>query len=397
MAHAPAKQQAELAHLYSLTRRACANGVVDQTAKVRLRYWAHWQHFCWKHQVEPFLNDLSQQAGVDHICNFASWVREGNAGRGNQVRVGSVQEALRAVGKTFELAGLDNPTYIPAKYETYWYRLKLQVESYRKEDPPSLPQLAVPVTLPHHLLAQVRRKRNPTKSPKQLAIADLINIAFYYLLRVGEYAFTTDPRKRRTCPFKVCHVTFRDQHGNLIPTDSPLSALLQAQEATLTITNQKNGVKGQTIHNECTGDQDSPIKSLARRVHHILSHGGTAKSYIFDYYQSGKRRYINQRDINKAVKDAAEAIGLTKLGYTRDDVSSHSLRAGGAMAMHLNGVSPEAIKKHGRWKSNTFLMYIHEQISAFTAGLSTKMSNAIPFRNIAGPRLHQPSTPNRTT
>jgi hypothetical protein len=57
------------------------------------------------------------------------------------------------------------------------------------------------------------------------------------------------------------------------------------------------------------------------------------------------------------------------------------------MAMHLNGIDTNTIQKLGRWKSTTFLMYIHEQISAFATGVSLKMSNSIPFRHIAGPTV----------
>ena len=69
------------------------------------------------------------------------------------------------------------------------------------------------------------------------------------------------------------------------------------------------------------------------------------------------------------------------------------------MAMHLNGASPLAIRKMGRWSSDTFLMYIHEQIAAFSKGMSTAMSTNIEWRNIAGPTLvehddeDQPDTP----
>jgi hypothetical protein len=41
----------------------------------------------------------------------------------------------------------------------------------------------------------------------------------------------------------------------------------------------------------------------------------------------------------------------------------------------------------GRWSSDTFLMYIHEQISAFSAGLTSKMSTEIGWHNIDGPTL----------
>ena len=57
------------------------------------------------------------------------------------------------------------------------------------------------------------------------------------------------------------------------------------------------------------------------------------------------------------------------------------------MAMHLNGIHRDTIRKQGRWSSDTFLMYIHEQISAFSAGLSAKMSQHIGWFNIAGPSL----------
>ena len=132
----------------------------------------------------------------------------------------------------------------------------------------------------------------------------------------------------------------------------------------------------------CTGTCDSPIKSLARRVNHLNQHGGGPNTPLFCYAatkaqqlkQKQRFRYVSAKDISRAVKDTAEQIGLfdPEIGYVRSDVSSHSLRAGGAMAMHLAGVDTNIIKKQGRWKSDTFLMYIHEQISAFSAGVSAK-------------------------
>ena len=66
-----------------------------------------------------------------------------------------------------------------------------------------------------------------------------------------------------------------------------------------------------------------------------------------------------------------------------EHVGNHSLKAGGAMARHLNQVDHNTIKKMGRWSSDTSLMYIPEQIAAFSSGISTQMSNPIVFQNIA--------------
>ena len=50
--------------------------------------------------------------------------------------------------------------------------------------------------------------------------------------------------------------------------------------------------------------------------------------------------------INTAIKRAVVDLGLDKKGLTPNLVSSHSLRASGAMAMHLNGVSSITIQKN---------------------------------------------------
>ena len=265
------------------------------------------------------------------------------------------------------------------------------LRGYRRDDPKSSPQLAVPVSITEHLLDQ--HWANPQYCPHREAVADLSNGAFYYLLRVGEY---TKPRntKTNTIPLRVTDITFRRANGTLIPNTSSLATLYTATEATIRMPNQKNGVKGECIHQECTGTIHSPVKSLARRVHHILNHGGTQTTGIYSVAHplfTGWREVTSQH-INAALKKAAGDINLYNLGYTASDVSSHSLRAGGAMAMHLNGIDPNTIQKMGRWKSRTFLMYIHEQISAFATGVSLKMSNSIPFRHIAGPSVTTTAT-----
>lgn len=399
MGGVPTKQQAEYARLFRAAGKATAHGVVDQTAKVQLRYWKAWERFTVPLGVDPFLQGLPTSQRIELLHIFAQHIREGGAGRGHQVRAGSVQDALCAIGKTCELAALDNPIYRCAGAQKYHLKLERQLRAYSRDDPPRTPKLAVPVALPRYLIRQAYRKAKRTPNAKSIAnaakteaVADLINIAFYYLLRVGEYTHTTSKSRRLTKAFRIQDITLRCK-GKAIPLNAPLCMLLQATEATLRITNQKNGIKGQCIHHECTGTSDSPIKSLARRIYHIMHRGGSPTDLLATYFPKKKHpKFISHRTISNAVKTAAGQIGLysSTAGYTRRDVSSHSLRAGGAMAMHLHNVPRDTIKKQGRWRSETFLMYIHEQISGFATGLSTKMSTDIPFRNVAGPTVLDP-------
>ena len=100
-------------------------------------------------------------------------------------------------------------------------------------------------------------------------------------------------------------------------------------------------------------------------------------------YPGARPKSVTNYLISNTLKCVVEELGLQAQGINPNQVASHSLRSGGAMALHLNGVSDNVIKKLGRWSSDTFLIYIHEQIAVFSKGLSTKMSNEIPFHNVS--------------
>jgi hypothetical protein len=237
--------------------------------------------------------------------------------------------------------------------------------------------------------------------PKKRAVGDLICIAFYFLLRVGEYTYKPAKQRTRTQRFRVKDIIFRRANQTIIANTAPLAELLTATHATLRISNQKNGKRGQCISHHCTGDTTSPIKALARRVAHIMTYNMDQNFTISTYYETPWHpRQITPEQISTTLKKTVQQMGLHQCGFTKDNVSSHSLRAGGAMAMKLNGVDTITIKKHGRWSSNTFLDYIQEQIGALTAGVATRMSRYIPFYNITNitcaPQLWDPPDPNDT-
>ena len=162
------------------------------------------------------------------------------------------------------------------------------------------------------------------------------------------------------------------------------------------IMNQKNGARGSIISHNTSKTITSPIQALAQRVHHILSHpSGSPNNIISMYYspQTKSLRCLQSSNINKMLKAAIIAMGLDKKGFPPCSISSHSLHAGGGAwpctSMVFHG-TPFA--KQGRWSSNTFLMYIHEQISPFSAGLSAKMSQSIGWFDIASPQVLPPTS-----
>jgi integrase len=94
--------------------------------------------------------------------------------------------------------------------------------------------------------------------------------------------------------------------------------------------------------------------------------------------------HVAAPNITALLHQAARDINLAAQGYDLQRVSTHSLRASGAMALKLQGVDDSLIMKIGRWTGLTFLTYIHSQIGALNTGLAQRMATRIHFINVAG-------------
>ena len=223
-------------------------------------------------------------------------------------------------------------------------KLERLIEAYRRQDPPPQHKLAVPVAVVNHLVAVGQK----SASDKLQASCDMSTIAFYFLLRVGEYTGHRRKERRRTKQFRACDIIFYDASDTIIPNTSTLAHLYTATTAVMRITNQKNGTRGSRISHTPSGTVACPVRALARRVHYIMSHSPCTDQDIISTYISPitkEARPLQSSDINKIIKSTVGLLGLDKKGFPPDSVSSHSLRAGGAMAMHLNGIDRDKIRK----------------------------------------------------
>ena len=340
--------------------------------------WKRWLVAAFR-GVSPDLHELNRAQQLEVLAAYGRYVKEGDfSDRKHNVQSQTVQMAFRAISTTLELDGQRNP--LETAQGKYPKKISQLLESYRRTDKAPVPKLAVPVKVVNHL----RAKSTIKNDPKTTAVADLCLIAFYYLLRVGEYTYHNPNQNRRTQQFRLCDITLWQNTTKLDPRLPEGILMKRATAATLNISNQKNGVRQQTIHQEAIHNPNCPVRAIIRRVKHITNHTRNPQTMIGTYFtKKGILRHVSGRNINDAIKQSVSELQLDKVGLPPEAVSSHSLRSGGAMAMHLNNVSDNTIKKMGRWTSDTFLMYIHQQISAFSGGLTEKMSTPIDFHNVA--------------
>jgi hypothetical protein len=350
----------------------------------RGRSWDWWCHYTTANGYpDPFLQSQPPSAQLHVLLAFAAKVRSGDLGKGKRVKVGTVTSTVRFVGQTFQLAGHRDPRTPPGSKELHLALSRL-FASYKHVDPATQSQVALPVAIFDDIMAN----EGASSLPHLKAAADLTIVAFYFLLRVGEYTQPAGRRATRTTQFRLKDATFWRQQSDAtlvrIPFDAADDLLLAAKAVTLTLDNQKNSVRDSTLHHYEVPGPLNPVAAVARRVLSARQASNSdPEALLCQYSPLG---HVRSSAIAPLLIAAARRINLQAKGFTHTRIGSHSIRASGAMALYLNAVDPTLIKKLGRWQSDTWLTYIHNQVGELTKGVAQKMSRPIVFHNVASAR-----------
>ena len=207
--------------------------------------------------------------------------------------------------------------------------------------------------------------------PISIAMADMTCLAFFFLLRPGEYTGTVTD----TQPFLLRDV--RLFLGNLplsCATATP-AQLLSASFITLEFTTQKNSVRGEVIGLGRSGDPNfCPVVAAARRIIHLRTAAAPATQPLASYLcpQTHSLRRIRSQDLTSLLRLSARLLGA-QYGFLPSDVSARSLRAAGAMALLCAHVDTDRIRLIGRWRSDEMLRYLHVQAEPVMRNFSSQM------------------------
>lgn len=360
---------------------------MDATAKTRDSHWRHWCATVKPLGVDPYLQNVPFKRKVRCLTIFAGLVRKGYFNnKRKQVRATTVASALTAVGTTCALAHEVNPTKTKGS-DKFLPRIQQMLEGLGKQDPPSDKMLPVEMDVVEYL---VMLGMASGATEKEKAIGDLAMIAFFYLLRVGEYtakgrgarnmaATQTQPFKLRDVAFFYIHSATKRLRKLLgMATDMDVMA---AKNATLRLDNQKNGWKNVCVNHEHNGnDIHCGVRAVGRRVCHIRKHTSNQDTPLYTYWDNGQKGQVTDQDIRDAIKLAALALDYPHTrGIPISQINTHSLRIGGACALALAGYSDTQIQKMGRWRGATFKEYVRENLSNYSEGMSKAMSEVHGF------------------
>jgi hypothetical protein len=277
-----------------------------------------------------------------------------------------VEDALHAIGQTF--ARLGSPDIRKDAFGDIDFRIGRQIRAYKKEDSPPKRVKPIPILIVIFVLAQAY---GLTRDEGSKAIGDMITIAFFYLLRPGEYTGTTSDY----VDFRVEEIALYIQDRRLDSMTATPSELAAADSVAYTCTTQKNGRRGEKMVHGTSGDGlCCPVKATARRLLNHRNNKCKASTPLASYYRAGKRVAIRAVDAMAVLRNAM-TLNYHKTGIAADEVSARSLCAGGAMALICGQIDPDHICMLGRWHSDAMMRYLHMQARAVVGGYAVKMFN----------------------
>ena len=254
------------------------------------------------------------------------------------------------MGQVIASLGANDPRH--DQYGKTDFRLSRQLRSYEREDPAPERVKPIPTSVLHHLFNRCSRG-----DAKQQCVADLIWIAFYFLMRPGEYCCAG--RNNTSEAFRLRNVTFRRNKRTLDAHRNTLGRLQRADHVALTFTKQKNGVKGEAIGTRRSGHPTGcAVLRILHRVAYLRCCGAPRDIPLASYHDGNEWRTVKSADFTHELRTSIAAIGPS-VGLQPHEVSARSLRASGAMALLLAGVDTDIIRIIGRWRSNAMLRYLH--------------------------------------
>jgi hypothetical protein len=350
---------------------AARGAVTSQRASSAERFWDyHWLPYTRSLGLTPYLMEVRDKIPI--LCVLAHRIRDGRASRsGRPVRADRVCDELCAVGQGFTRMGLPDPRY--TSLGVMDPRLARLYRAYANLDPPPNRVKPIPIQVLHRATALLAN----TPNQALIAAVDLAWLAFFFLLRPGEYCHGSG-----TTPLCLKHVTFFREEQRLHTLQSPLLLLHQATHVSLTFDTQKNRNRGEIVGHGRSGHPIAcPTATLLRRVTYLRSHPAALNTPLCTIF-SPQPVAVPTALITNILQEATTLC--PGLGFLPADVNARSLRAGGAMALLCGRVDAPTIRLVGRWQSDAMFRYLHSQTVPVLQNLAHTMVQHGNYRLLPG-------------
>jgi hypothetical protein len=239
--------------------------------------------------------------------------------------------------------------------------LRRQLKAYTKEDTPSVCVKLIPISILHKASALALQAGDDTS----LALLDLLWLAFFFLLRPGEYLQPSSTSH----PFRICDIRLwcNSEHINVLSCALP--QLMSATFVSLTLDTQKNDCLGEPMGHGRSGHPIAcPVLAVARRLIYLRRHSTTDATPLCSL---GPAFITIVPTPLTMLLPTAVTHSSPPLGIKPTDINEKSLCSTGAMSLLNQLVDSDRIRLLGRWQSDAMLSYLHVQAHNVKSGFSS--------------------------
>jgi hypothetical protein len=326
-----------------------------------------------------FLESFSKHQRIKIVGAFALALWEGwfSGPAYDRLVESTISGTVSYVCATFRENGFPNPS-LDDDART-GFLLQRLYRGFKNADPAEKHQKTIPMSV----IAEIGRK---TISELSIAVSQLTSLAIFFACRSCEYLKVPAADQCQTTILRLHNIRFF-RNGELINHDD--DELEFSDCVSLTFEKQKKDKKMDTVTQIASGDTKlCPVRSAAAIVRRIRGYNGTtADTPTSAVLINNRITQVTSENVINALRDAVVAIGEHRLGITKDQIGTHSIRSGAAMAMYLGECAVFTIMLIGRWLSDAFLRYIRKQVMEFSQNVAKKMITYQNFRHI--PDIHR--------
>jgi hypothetical protein len=242
------------------------------------------------------------------------------------------------------------------------------LRGFRKVDSAPTRQLPIPLEALHHACSIARAEGTPTSE----AAADLMWLAFFFLLRPGKYILSG----KAPHPFTLADVRLWCDTQPIDPLTAPAHTLSSATFVALIFSDQKNSVRGEVISHGRSGNPFAcPVLATVRRVLDLRNANAPPDTPLC---RSGPSQLaVGSKEMCSLLHSGGSAYTM-QTGTPLPKLNLHALRSTGASALLAKGASTDTIKLLGRWKSESALRYLHLRSHSLMSPFAPMMLHAAP-------------------
>ena len=171
--------------------------------------------------------------------------------------------------------------------------------------------------------------------------------------------------------------------GTPTPLDTPIGSFQHTTHIFINLDNQKNDIRGDTVfHFQSKSSESFYVRSGVNIFLRLQEQGCDPSTPVSEYSSPQGLRSVSASIIIAVVRSECRRVGDTQLGFFPEDAGAHSLCSGGDTSMHIDGVPDQTLMAIGWWRLLGFIVYIQQQISSFSTGVSVRMSDRPWFQHL---------------